>query len=1038
MRSIARLCILFALVPLAFSQSQLGTGAINGTVTDPQGRPVAGAHVKVVNVGTGLERELNSGNEGQFTVPVLPSGEYTVTVQKQGFAPFRQEHLIVAVGESGSVLASLKIGSVEQVVEVNAPPIDTVKTDTSSDVDFQQIQNLPLNGRRVDQLALLTPGVSRSGTFGLLTYHGTAPAFNNYLVEGNDNNQAYFAEGRGRTRIATNISEDAIQEFQVGQSNFLAEFGRATGGSINAVIRSGTNHLHGDGFWYFRNQDLNAIDPLAINPLTNLPVKPDETRHQFGGSVGGPIKENKLFFFLNFDGQLRDFPLLTLDTTSALQNNCTPPAPNTAANQAACAAGIAFLTAHFPGGAPGNLLPRNFNHYLGLAKVDWTINHANSLSVSYNHLTHSAVNGIQTALLLGNNGGNGSDDVRLENLNGRLTTVFSSTQVNEFRAQWGRDFEFEFANSPPPNVSVGGFSFGRATFLQRAALPDERHEQFVDNFSWFRGKHEFKFGGEYNRIRDIINNPANFGGAYRYTNVLQLGLDLINPGAQNYSSFSQNFGLGAIDFSTNQYGLFVQDQWKILKNFTINLGLRYDYQALPAPVAPNPALPNTLAFNSDTTNIGPRGGIAWDLQGNGKSVVRAGYGLFFATTPAGTIDNALRETGLNDPTKSLLSLQLSPGNPGAPVFPNVLPAAPANVTLQTFQLSPNFQRPRAQEVNVSFEQELYSNTSVSATYIYTRGDRLPLNFVTNLPAPAFTHTFNLPNGGGSFQVPFVAVPAAAGFQANTVLTSIGQSRYHAFEVELRHRFTKGYEFHLAYTAAIANNQTGSGFGDGSAPEGPFGGGTLFDQFNLQLDRGRDATSQAHRLVLDGVWVLPYGRNGNAWYNPIIRDFSVSGFATLESGRPYATIISAGPLPFCVGGLPPNCAGGQLFIGQGGVLGQGGLSLLPTVPRNNVTGRPNYRLDSRVARDFKVTERFRMQVLAEAFNLFNHSNFTGYNTTAFNVSRASAATQLNAAVPIVLTTPTDSFGPTFGRPTQDGGQPDGTGARRFQLGLKLNF
>jgi Carboxypeptidase regulatory-like domain/TonB dependent receptor len=1033
MRSVVGFVVLcLVLVPLAFSQSQLGTGAINGSVTDPQGRAVEGAQVKVVNADTGLERDLKTGSEGQFTVPVLPTGEYTVSIKQQGFAPFRQERVKVTVGESASVLASLKVGSVEEVVEVKAPAIDTVKTDTSSDVDSTQIQNLPLNGRRVDQLALLTPGVTRSGTFGLLSYNGMAPAFNNYMVEGNDNNQAYFAEGRGRTRIATNISEDAIQEFQVGQSNFLAEFGGATGGSINAVIRSGTNALHGDGFWYYRNQDFGATDPFAINPLTNLPFKPDETRHQFGGAVGGPIKQNKLFFFLSFDAQLRDFPLLTSDTSNALNltgtnsqaTPCAPPVP--AANQAACTAGQNFLLAEFPGGAPGHPLARNFNHYLGLAKIDWTLNRANTLSVSYNHLTHSAANGIQTALVLGNVGGNGSDDVRLENLNGRLTTVISSNVVNEFRTQWGRDFEFEFANMPPPNVSVGGFSYGRATFLQRAADPDERHEQLVDNISWIKGKHAFKFGGEYNRIRDIINNPSNFGGAYIYQDVLHFGQDLLNPAGQAYSSFSQSFGLGAIDFSTNQYGFFAQDQWKILKNVTINYGLRYDYQALPSPVAPNPAIPNTLAFNSDRTNFGPRVGVAWDLASNGKSVIRAGYGMFFAMTPMGTIDNALRETGLNDPTKSLLNVTLFPGNPGAPLFPNVLSAA-ASASLFTFQLDPNFQRPRAQEINAGFEQEVARDTTITFTYVYTKGGRLPLNFVTNMPAPAFTRTFQLP-GGSTFTVPFVAVPATAGFARNTVLESVGESWYQAFMVEIRRRFVRDFEAHAAFTASKAMNQTGTGFGDGSAPEGPFGGGSLFDQFNLTS--ARDATSQPRRLVIDGVWFLPYGRSGKEWYNPLIRGFSVSGLTTLETGRPYATGISAGSLPFCVGGTLPNCAGGQKFLGLGGVLGQGGLSILPTVPRNNVTGRPNYRLDTRVARSFRVTERFQFQVLAEAFNLFNHSNFTGYNTTAF---AAGTATLLNSTTPIPLTARSN-----FGVPSQDGGQPDGTGARRLQLGLRLNF
>jgi len=1043
MRSIVRLgllCVLF--VEFAFSQSQLGTGAINGTVTDPQTRPVEGAQIKVVNNGTGLERDLKTGSEGQFTVPVLPSGEYTVSIDKQGFAPFRQEHVTVAVGESATILASLKVGSVEQTVVVEAGVIDTVKTDTSSDVDFHQIQNLPLNGRRVDQLAILTPGVTRSGTFGLLTYNGMAPAFNNYMVEGNDNNQFYFAEGRGRTRIATNISEDAVQEFQVGQSNFLPEFGRATGGSINAVIRSGTNALHGDGFWYYRNQDFGATDPLApINPLTGQHIKPDETRHQFGGSVGGPIKRNKLFFFLNFDEQLRDFPLLTVDTSDALNMKagdvnstatpCAPPVP--AANQAACSAAQSFLLAKFPGGASGTVLPRNFDHYLGLAKVDWNINRANSLSVSYNHLTHSALNGIQTALILGNVGGNGSDDVRLENLNGRLTTLIGSSLVNEARAQWGRDFEFEFANMPPPNVAVGGFSYGEATFLQRAALPDERHIELVDNISWIKGTHAFKFGVEYNRIRDIINNPAFFGGQYSYQDVLHFGEDLLNPAGKNYSGFSQSFGLATNDYSTNLYGFFAQDQWKVLKNLTVNYGLRWDYQALPSPIAPNPAIPNTVSFNSDLSNFGPRVGIAWDLGSNGKSVVRAGYGMFFAVTPMGTIDNALRETGLNDLTKGLFSLfSLQPTAPSAPVFPNLLPAPPPNVPPSTFQLAPNFQRPRAQELNAGFEQEVARSTSLKVTYVFTKGGRLPLNFVTNMPEPGFIRTFQLPDGS-TFSVPFVAVLSNSGFQGNTVLESIGESWYNAFMVEIRRSFVRDFALHAAFTASKATNQTGTGFGDGSAPEGPFGGGNLFDQFNMDKNNGRDATSQPRRLVLDGVWFLPYGRSGDGWYKALIRGFSLSGLATLETGRPYATSITAFSLPFCVGGTVDakgNCVGGQKFIGLGGVLGQGGLNILPTVPRNNITGRPNYRLDARVARSIKITERYQFQVLAEGFNLFNHSNFTGYNSTAFGTSTATLA---DPTVPVKLTSRSN-----FGTPSQDSILPDGTGARRFQLGVKLNF
>jgi hypothetical protein len=301
-----------------------------------------------------------------------------------------------------------------------------------------------------------------------------------------------------------------------------------------------------------------------------------------------------------------------------------------------------------------------------------------------------------------------------------------------------------------------------------------------------------------------------------------------------------------------------------------------------------------------------------------------------------------------------------------------------------------------------------------------------------MPAPSFTRTFQMPDGS-TFTEPFVAMPSGTPFGKNTVLESIGESWYHALMVEIRRSFVRDFMVHAAFTASRATNQTGTAFGDGSAPEGPFGGGTLFDQFNLGNNDGRDGTSQPRRLVLDGVWFLPYGRSGSAWYNPLIRGFSLSGLATLETGRPYVTGVSAASLPFCVGGAPDakgNCPGGQKFIGLGGLLGQGGLNILPTVPRNNVTGRPNYRLDSRVARTFKITERYQFQVLAEAFNLFNHSNFTGYRSTAFNTS---GTTLKDSTVPVKLTTRGD-----FGTPTQDSILPDGTGARRLQLGLKLNF
>src|SRR5262245_31011015 len=549
-RILAAALLLLAAKNPFYAQSQLGTGALRGVTQDAGGAGIVGAKVIVTNDDTGLTRTSVTNEAGQFTVPVLPVGVYTVRVTQTGFSAAEHKGLVVNVGGTTTIRVELKPGAIDEVVNITSgAQIDSSRTEEVSLINRMQINDLPINGRRADQFALLTPGVTRDGRFGLLSYHGQSGVFNNFTVEGNDDNQAYFAEARGRTRIASTISANAIQEFQVAQSTFLPEFGRSAGGGINSVIRSGGNKFQGDGFWYFRNEFLNARDPLAS-------FRPTERRDQFGGSFSGPVIKVKIFFFLNYDQQLRDFPLITEDLSGVLTTGRPVlPASPTPAQQAqfdddmaAFNAGVADLRVRFPGGRPGNAIERNANQYLGLAKVDWNLNKDNVASFTYNHLLASGENAIQTPLVLGNVGRNGTDDVRIQSLNARLTSTLSSNIVNELRFQYSRNWEFQFANQPPPQVFVGGFSFGRATFLERPALPDERRLQFVNNMSWTVGRHAIKFGGEINRAHDIIDNPAMFGGSYSYTNALTYGRDLLNITApdpalrplRNFTNFQQN------------------------------------------------------------------------------------------------------------------------------------------------------------------------------------------------------------------------------------------------------------------------------------------------------------------------------------------------------------------------------------------------------------------------------------------------------------------------------------------------------------------
>jgi hypothetical protein len=1032
---------LLASVAMLSAQSQLGTGAIGGVVQDASGKSVAQATVQVLGEDTGLARQTVTSATGDFLIPVLPTGRYTLRVEKTGFNKLEQKNLSVTVGATVTLSLKLDVGVTTTQVEVTAeaPVVDTTKTSETLLIDREQIDNLPINGRRYDQFALLAPGVTRDARFGLLSYHGMSGVYNNFTIEGNDDNQALFSEARGRTRIASSISANAIQEFQVAQSNFLPEYGRSLGGGINSVVRSGTNAFHFDAFYYFRNWAMGALDPVA---KANGADQTFEQRQQFGGSIAGPVLRDRLFFFVNYDQQIRNFPLLTSDTTNVLTTGL--PANPTDAQRAAFKAGTNYVLSLLPGGAFNNTLPRHNNQQTPLVKVDWLANSKNTVSITYNYMRWSNPNAIQTPAVLGNIGRNGTDDVRIHSLNGRLTTAFNAGLVNELRVQWGRDFEYEFANASGPQVYVNGsgnFSFGTATFLQRPAYPDERRYQFTDNFSIIRGAHSFKFGGEINRARDILDNPALFAGSYVYTSALTFGQDLLNPASKSYSNYQQAFGLTGLDFSTTDWSAYVQDQWRIRRNLTANFGLRWDYEQLPNPLYPNPAIPETTKINHDKTNFGPRVGVSWDIRGNGKTVIRSGYGIVYGRVSNGVIFNTLTQTGLTDPSRSTITLTVQPTDSFAPTYPNVLPSLPTSAagSVSAFRLASNFRNPRVQEFNLGVQREIARDLTINASYVYTYGDRIPIVIDSNLPAPNFTRTYQLPDGS-TFSVPFSAgiIRTAAGqtvnvnasrpnpnFGALNVNTSIGLSWYNAMLIEVKRRFRNGVQFGATYTLALAENTGGAGDGGGTGSEGPFGGATVPNQFDIANNRAPAPTDQRHRFNLFGFWQLPFGHSGSSPLNPIVRGWLLSTIFTAETGRPFSESIGVNSVQFLN-------TDGAVYNGFGGLRGQGSAgSFLPTVGRNSIYGDNNYRVDLRIARQFHPTERLRMEILGEAFNIMNHANYNGYNSTAFNTVATAATTPLSAPIAMIPNS-------NFRIANNDGSQPDGTNARRIQVSLRLKF
>src|ERR1041384_4806367 len=600
-RVLFALCLLVGLSAGVLAQSTT-SGAIGVSVKDPQGAVVPGATVTAHNEETNNDATATTDSEGRARVVQLQPGHYTVTVSANGFSNYKQEKVVVEVGQVTTVDAPLAVGGASETVEVTAeaPVINTTQQDFSQNVNQTSINELPINGQRWSNYALLTPYTTLFRSFGLISFRGVSGLLNNNTIDGGDNNQAFFSEERGRTRLNYTVSQFAIREFQVNTSNYSAEYGRAAGGVTNAVTKSGTNDFHGQALFYYRNNRLGARNPRttisSFNPTTGtisiLPLKPIDIRKQFGGNIGGPIVKNKAFFFFSYDGLRRNFPG---DAIFSSANYLTTVSRSTLTarglTNAQIDAGLAFLTNET------NVVPRNGSQNIFMPKVDWNINSKNTFSATYNRLRWASPNGIQTqATNTFARSSFGNDFVNLDSINLRLASTISNSIVNEVRYQYGRDNEFEFSTPPlpgEPTTSLNGRSpdvfltngieFGVPTFLERPAFPDEKRNQFADTMTLSHGNQTIKFGGDINHVNDLQDNLRFQYGAYSYSNINDFLIDYTNfttagairslSGGTNgvcststrragqcyTSNYQQAFGPTRFQFNTIDYNFFVQD-----------------------------------------------------------------------------------------------------------------------------------------------------------------------------------------------------------------------------------------------------------------------------------------------------------------------------------------------------------------------------------------------------------------------------------------------------------------------------------------------
>ena len=1009
------------------AQVAAGLGGLTGVVTDPTGSTIPNAEVSVDNERLGIHRRITTGSGGAFNAPALvPSSGYQVTVSAPGFAKFENRDITVLVGQDVRVRAALQVQNATTSIEVaEAAPVTEEKIAVSQNVTQTQIDNLPINGRRVDAFVLLTPTVVPDGTFGLLSFRGVAGG-NTFMTDGNDTTETFYGENAGRTRVPTQISQDAVQEFQVLSSAYSAEYGRATGGVVNTVTRSGSNTLAGTAFWFFRNRTLNARDPFST-------INPSEYRHQFGGSIGGPIVKDRVFFFLNTEEQRREFPLISsIINPAAIDRNThtflgcgVASATAPAATPAQCAAINGTLTRFF------GILPRSGNQDTGLGKIDWRPDIRNSFSFSFNYEHFNSPNGIQTGAVVTSGGAinsNGIDDVQVRYGRAQWTFVPSGNLVNEARIGWFKDRQADSLNPAlldsrlgALSLSVNGVNIGSGNYIPRIQ-PSESRFEYADNVAYTSGNHNLKFGVDVLSSEDYTNQLLTGNGSYSYPNANLFALDYSGntAGGKRYSSFQQAFGRRDVDVKIQDLAVYAQDQFRVRPNLTLYYGLRYEYTFSPKPPLQNADYPQTGRIPTYGLNFGPRAGFSWNMNG-GHTVVRSGYGIYYGRFPGSTYNSLFTTNNLYQQSLTLqtsVPSQLAAG----PVFPNLLtsPAGTSGAAAVGFAVD-GLRSPNSQQADIAIEQALGRKTSLTVSYIWSRAAHLLTVRDLNLRTPSHTVTYNVRDASNNIVNNFTIPVYLSTDRIDTRYSRVigvdngGNSYYSGLAVQLQHRLSSHFEGSLAYTwsHAIDNNEGSGGFSGNNAPS------TLFNG-NYQAEKGPSSLDIRQRLVVNWVYSPVFTRGTGLFSRMILNNWQLSDITTISTGAPVTETlgVTAGlsAAQLTQAGLPANFA----FTG-GTINGFGGSNRVPFIGLGTLRLPNTYRTDARLSKILPFTERFRTTLSFEVFNLTNTITYTsitnrGYTANGFNITPATG----------------------LGVPTQSAGFPDGTNARRAQVGIRIDF
>ncbi|MEP6539125.1 MAG: carboxypeptidase regulatory-like domain-containing protein [Bryobacteraceae bacterium] len=900
-----------ALSSAAFGQASAINGQILGTITDASGAAVGGAKVTALNVNTGFQQSADTESTGFYRINVLPLGRYEVHVDASGFAPLKQTGIEVTAGGTVTLSVRLEVKGVSTEVVVNGSSavIDPSRTDTGRSLGSYVLSNLPLVSRNPYNFILQQPNVTGRGNteFGV-PRKVNANGFNgriNYQLDGSNNTES----DRAGIRLLP-ISNEWIEEVQTVSNGFAPEFGNTVGTVFNTITKSGSNEYHGQGGYIFRRTPFSARPALLA---AGRPT-PDVNVNAYNASVGGRIIQDKLFFFGSYERVVRDLPT-TVSPTPAV---------------------VAQL------GLPANYadaIPFKQKVTFFLAKADWQLNASNRVSIRYNlHRNDSPFN----------NGGGLTLISQTYNFVDRshagavqLVSTLSPNAVNELRvqipnrAQAQNSFE---ANVPGPSITVSGVAnFGNSP--NTGFLYQERTPEVTENFSYNLNQHSLKFGTSLRWIRDIQTQAVS--ATYNFPSIAAYLAAVSGAAPKGYSTFVQMVGEPSLSYNSRYAGFYGQDSWKPRANVTITYGVRYDVFSPPPANASSP-LASSKSFRTDKNNFAPRLGAAIGL---GKWVVRASSGIFY--DPFQT--DQYRKSILQNGSPTFYTVNVPPTQPFAPSFPNVFSGSPTGFTLPTqdiLTVSPDFASLYSINGNVSVSRELGANSGVTATYLYTRGNRLPIWSNLNLIRNGGTLADGRPTFGTGRINPAY----------NNIITaeSVGTSVYNGLNLSFTKRFGHGVDAFATWTWSHSIDDAPEQNNIDSASA------YLSDVTNRSRDRGNSLTDRRHAFNANAVWDT----------------------STQLSSKPLTYLLSNNRIALLF-----NAQSGENFnMGSNRVLNgdtsTGTAFQRPLyVGRNTLRAPSTYELNMRYSRIFPIGERWKPEFFFESTNILNHTNVTGINATA---------------------------------------------------------